>query len=103
MNLSEKYQELMTLLTQFLSDALDADVLQEFVWEVIDYFSTTEKRDLPPVEEFEKVFWYVVWQVQHLVTEDHLDDGTARKELEKALAFMKGEQCFPEEYIGRRP
>ncbi|HHK60956.1 MAG TPA: hypothetical protein ENJ73_04420 [Desulfobacterales bacterium] len=103
MNLSKKYQELIVLLTQFLNGTLDADVLQKFVWEIIDYFSSAEKRDLPPVEEFEKVFWYVVWEVQHLATEDHLDDGTAQRELKEALAFLKGERSFPEEYIGRRP
>lgn len=103
MNLSEKYQELIMLLTQFLNGTLASDVLQKFVWEVIDFFSTTEKRDLPPVEEFEKVFWYVVWEVQHLATEDHLEDGSAQQVLEGALTFLKGERSLPEEYIGRRP
>lgn len=103
MNLSEKYQELVMLLTQFLSGTLTADVLQKFVWEVIDYFSTTEKKDLPPVEKFEKVFWYVIWEVQHLATEDHLEDGTAQQVLEEALTFLKGDRRLPDEYIGRRP
>ncbi|VAW82585.1 hypothetical protein MNBD_GAMMA13-286 [hydrothermal vent metagenome] len=103
MNLSKKYQELIMLLTQFINGTLDADVLQKFVWEVIDYFSSTEQIDLPPVEEFEKVFWYVVWEVQHLATDDHLEDGVAQRELKDALAFLKGEQNLPEECIGRRP
>ncbi|MCF6355739.1 MAG: hypothetical protein L3J26_11670 [Candidatus Polarisedimenticolaceae bacterium] len=103
MNLPEKYQELIMLLTKFLSGALAADVLQKFVWEVIDFFSTTEKRDLPPLEEFEKVFWYVIWEIQHLATEDHLEDGSARQVLEEALTFLKGDRDLPEEYIGRRP
>ena len=103
MNLSEKYEELITLLTNFLSGTLAADVLQEFAWEVIDFFSTAKKRDLPPVEELERVFWYVIWEVQHLATEDHLADGSARQVLEEALAFLKEEKSLPEEYIGRRP
>ena len=103
MNLSEKYHELIVLLTKFLSGALGADVLQEFIWEVIDYFSVTEKKDLPPEEEFERVFWYVVWDVQHLATEDHLEDGVAQRELREALAFLRGELNLPEEYVGRRP
>ena len=103
MNLSEKYQELIVLLTQFISGTVAADVLQTFAWEIIDFFSTTDKSDLPPEEEFEKVFWYVVWEVQHLATEDHLEDGSALQGLEEALAFLKGDRSLPEEYIGRRP
>ncbi len=103
MNLSEKYQELIILLTPFLNGTLAADDLQKFVWEIIDYFSSTEKKDLPPIEEFEKVFWYAVWEVQHLATEDHLEDGSAQQELKDALTFLKGERSFPKEYIGRRP
>jgi hypothetical protein len=102
-NVSEKYQELTTLLAQFLKGTLSADVLRTFVWEVINFFSSTKKRNLPPVEEFEKVFWYVVWEVQHLATEDHLADGSALSVLEDALTFLKREQNLPEEYIGRRP
>lgn len=103
MNLTKKKHELIVLLTQFLDGDLAAYRLQKFAWEVIDYFSATEKQGLPPVAEFEKVFWYVVWEVQHLVTEDHLEDGAAKQELEEALAFLKGERNLPEEYIGRRP
>jgi len=103
MNLSNKYQELIMVLTNFLDGSITVDILQTFVWEVIDYFSTNEKRDLPAEEEFEKVFWHVVWQVQHMATKDHLDNGSVWKELEEALLFLKGERKLPEEYIGQRP
>ncbi len=103
MNLTEKYQELIVILTEFLRGAKSADVLQTFAWEMINYFSTTRKDDLPQEEKFEKVFWYVIWEVQHLVTDDHLTDGRVRQELEDALVFLKGEQSLPDDYIGRRP
>ena len=103
MDLSEKYHELISLLSQFLIGDIPADTLQAFVWEAIDYFSSADKRDLPPKEDFEKVFWYVVWEVQHLLSEDHLEDGSAQRELEEALEYLKGEQSLPEEFIGRRP
>lgn len=103
MNLEEKRQEFVALLSDFLNDAVSVDVLQEFVWDVINYFSTTPKRDLPPSAEFEKTFWYVIWQVQHLATEDHLSDGSAFPELKEALEYLQGGKDLPDEYVGRRP
>lgn len=54
------------------------------------------------MEDSEGVFWYVIWEVQRLATEDHLDDGNAQQVLGEALTFLKEGQSLPVESIRRR-
>lgn len=103
MKLQQKNEELITILTNFLNGVIDAKELQSFVWEIIDYFTDTESDKLPPEEDFENVFWYTIWQIQHLCTEDHIKDGTAQKELVETIAYLKGIKQIPSYCFGHRP
>jgi len=103
MELKEKFQELLLLLTGFVSGQKSGDELQSFAWEVIEYFTDTPLNELPAEEEFEKVFWYAIWNIQHLCDDSHQDNGTAKRELSEVLAYMRGEKEIPDCCIGRRP
>lgn len=103
MNLKVKFEELLILLVGFVADQISCSELQRFSLEVIDYFTDTPSKELPAEEPFEKVFWYTIWQIQHLCDDLHQRDGTTKRELSKALAYMKGEKNIPQEYVGRRP
>ena len=99
----KKKEELTSALEKFLDGNLSCGYMQEFTWDIIDHFSSSDKRKLPKEENFERVFWYAIWQVQHLATEDHISDGSAKVELKETLAYLRGELNLPDEYIGRRP
>ncbi|MEP3244232.1 MAG: hypothetical protein ABJN40_20145 [Sneathiella sp.] len=103
MDAQEKLNELIDLLSGFIAGTYSADVLQDFVWEVIDFYSSTPKELLPPVLSDEKVFWCAVWQIQHLATEDHISDGSATASLTDALMYLRGEEEMPKEFFGARP
>ena len=103
MNLEEKVRELVLVLSGFLNGSVQVDKLQTFVWEVIEYFTSTPKDALPPLADFENVFWYAIWQIQHLATDDHVADGTACRELAEVLEYLQGQKELPKDYFGRRP
>ena len=103
MDLKAKFQEMLQLLVGYIAGRVSCAELQSFAWEVIDYFTDTARGELPAEEEFERAFWYAIWQTQHLCDDEHEDEGVTRRELENALAYMKGEAEMPEECVGRRP
>ncbi len=100
---NKKKIELINLIKAYLNKDLNIDVLNNFAWEMIDYFSTTQKEELPPLEEFEKEFWYAIWQIQHLSDHEHEIDGITKKELKNALDFLLHKKKILPCYSGRRP
>ena len=103
MNLQKKRGELYNLISSFLDNQSNIKELQSFAWEVIDYFTKNPVKELPPEESFENVFWYAIWQIQHLCTEDHVMDGSAYRELKKILEYLKGTKPLPKDCFGKRP
>jgi hypothetical protein len=103
MNIQEKLQELIELLLGFFAGTHSADNLQDFAWEVIDFYSRSPRESLPPINGDENVFWYAVWQIQHLATEDHLSDGSATADLTAVLKYLRGDEELPKEFFGSRP
>ncbi len=103
MDLKVKSEELQVLLTDFIKGEASNDELQSFAWDVIDHFTNSSSDRLPAEEEFEKSFWYAIWQVQHLCDDDHVNDGTTKREILTTLAYMKGEKEIPESCVGQRP
>jgi len=77
--------------------------LQRFSWEIIEYFSKKEITELPPFQDFEKEFWYAIWQIQHLADEEHEKEGLTRKIFIDALDYLQKKKRIPEVYIGMRP
>ncbi|MDA3798969.1 MAG: hypothetical protein PF692_07805 [Kiritimatiellae bacterium] len=100
MNLFNKLNELVSLLQRYLSGEVSIEALNEFVWEVIDFFDKSNSNDLPKQCEFEREFWYAVWQIQHLVGEE---EKLVRKEITEMLGYLTNENTMPKEYEGRRP
>lgn len=103
MDLKAKFEELLILVAGFVAGQITCGELQNLAWEVIDYFTDTPSDELPAEEEFEGAFWYTIWQIQHLCDDFHQGDGTTKRELSEALAYLKGEKMMPPEYLGRRP
>lgn len=100
MNLNSKRQELSGLIQGFLDGSVLPEKLNDFAWDVIDYFSDTPPDDLPEPTDSEREFWYVVWRIQHLMGED---EELIESELRTSLLYLKDEYSLPEECIGQRP
>jgi hypothetical protein len=100
MNLECKLNELTRLIQQFLDGSESLERLNDFVWDVIDYFSDSRSEELPPVFTSEREFWYAVWRVQHLVGEA---DDLLKEELPTILSYLRKEIQLPKECEGRRP
>lgn len=98
--LLEKKNELIYLILKYLNNEKTLQNLQEFAWETIEFFN---KSELSPCQEFEKEFWYAIWQIQHLSDEEHEKDGVTQKALSDALDYLENKKSIPENFIGRRP
>lgn len=101
MNLKEKFDELILLIEKFLAGKVEAITLSQFAWEVITFFSSTERKDMPNEERFEPEFWHAIWQIQHLAGES--DDSLLRIQIKKTLDYLEGKQALPKEFAGTRP
>jgi hypothetical protein len=103
MDLIEKKNELIELITKYLEKNVSTEQLQTFSWSVINYFSKYKKDQLPQYQKFEKEFWYAIWEIQHLADEEHENEGVTIRILKEALEFLKESKKIPDEYAGRRP
>ena len=103
MNLSEKKDELIQLISGYLGNEVSLEQLQKFSWEIVGYFSKRKKNELPPHQDFEKEFWYTLWQVQHLADEQHEKEGITKKVLMDALDYLQKKKRLPQDFIGKRP
>lgn len=93
MNFNDKKLELASLIQLFLKNKKSIQDLQSYAWNSIDEF----------YENNEKVFWYAIWQIQHLASEDHLKDGTLKRELEETLKYLLNQEPFPRSFTGEYP
>ncbi len=103
MNLQSKKKELIDLLRNYLSGKATLIELNSFANDVIDYFTVTEKNQLPLSQRFEKEFWYVIWQIQHLADVEHENVGVTAREFSKALDYLEGKKKMPDNFVGKRP
>ena len=98
MDLHEENARLVELLGRYLEGVVDHREMSEFAWRVIDYFSSRDVSELPPVQPFEQEFWHAIWEIQHLADEEHWKDGVTQRTLAEALAYLKGDKPMPAEY-----
>jgi hypothetical protein len=100
MNVESKTSELAQLIRRYLDGSESLDRLNDFVWDVIDFFTDGERDELPPVSASEKEFWYTIWRIQHLVGEP---DDSIKSELPTLLSYLTEDAQLPTECEGRRP
>jgi len=103
MNLKSKQQELIDFIQAFLEDKIELNKLNDFAWDVIELFTVTSKDSLPLPEDFEKSFWYAIWQIQHLSVESHMKKDRIKKDLRKILFYLIHYKKLPKNLIGNRP
>ncbi len=101
MNIDNKIYELVNLIQGYLSDEVSAESLNEFSWEIIDYFRKINSNDMLKNCELEREFWHALWQIQHLAGEG--EESLFRKEMTELLRYLTGEVAMPEQFEGRRP
>ncbi len=103
MDLKVKRNELIKLLMDYFSNKSSLTELQIFSSDIIDYFADEKKNKLPSYQDFEKEFWYAIWQIQHLADIEHEREGVTARELSKALDYLVGKKKIPESFVGKRP
>lgn len=103
MDINKKKKELIQIISLFLSHKKSLQDLQGFAWDVIDWFVEHRNDTLPTVQENEGVFWYVIWQMQHLANKEHENDGTLLRELRNSLDYLLNRLPCPKEKFGTRP
>lgn len=103
MDFQQKKIELIKLIKNYLLKKASLKELQNFAAEIIDYFTDTPNNQLPSHQNFEKEFWYTIWQIQHIADVEHEKENVTTKELFKALEYLSGKTSMPTDCIGKRP
>jgi len=93
-------------LADLVETALESDQaesqLRDHVWDVIELFTNTPREDHPPLGRTEEVFWFVIWQLQHLLDDDFAP-GAREAQLRELVSYLRGERPLPHGCRGRRP
>lgn len=96
-------KKLEGLLMAYVEKEIDWVDLSSFSWEMIDLFSTN-KNGLPKYDaSCEKVFWYAIWELQHLADSEHHGDGSLERAVCNILIYLKNPQKMPSSCFGNRP
>ena|SRR3990167_4779801 len=103
MNLFNERIFLINQIENYLNNKCSLESVRAFAWDIIAYFSNTNKEQLPEHQDFEKEFWYTIWEIQHLGDQDHENDGLTKKILSEALQYLNKQKKIPESFIGLRP
>lgn len=103
MNMKFQRDRLVDLIVKFLKGKVSHDTLSTFSWDIIEYFTETPENKLPPKNPGEEVFWYAIWQIQHLSDEEHTSVGSCRSQMENILDYLRMEKPLPSDYWGKRP
>jgi len=89
MNIYNTKLMLISNIENYLNSEISLEGLREFAWSIIEHFSKTTKTELPDYQDFEKAFWYAIWEIQHLGDENHDESGITKKTLVEALDYLK--------------
>lgn len=103
MYIANKTNQLICLLDKFLKGKITSDTLVTFVWEIIDFFTESSKNELPPELPDEEIFWYAVWEIQHLCDDEHMSSESCRSHMRDILAYLRKDKQLPSNYWGKRP
>ena len=103
MDFNKKKGEAAKVIQLFLDKKATLQELQEYSWKIIDEFSNKNEENIPVHQEEESVFWFAIWQLQHLAGEEHLKDGTLERELRITLKYLLNQIPMPVGTYGLRP
>jgi hypothetical protein len=95
--------ELARVLSEYLSEKIGHEDVQQFVDSVFLAWERESEREIEPIAVGEKEFWCAIWSAQHLATADHWADGVTQRELGVLLKVLRNEEPLPVGYEGRRP
>ena len=62
-----------------------------------------DKSELPSTYDFEKEFWYAIWEINHLADKEHEKDDTTDRELKKSLDYLTHPKKMPSNLGGTQP
>ena len=102
MILQEKYKELIQILEDYLKNKISGDDFDNFLWDIIDFFSNEKNNKSISRENFEKIFWFAVWNCLHLTSEP-AEEPWVRQTFEEILAYLKKEKKLPPDKFSFRP
>ncbi|MGI8543976.1 MAG: hypothetical protein ACR2MD_10960 [Aridibacter sp.] len=94
MNLSIKHSKLIHLLSQYLDNQIGYEPLNDFAWEIIDYFTENKVSNSSLNQDSENAFWYAIWQIQHLADKEHSDEGLTKREFSDILSYLNGDKIL---------
>lgn len=101
MNLYEANKKLISILESWFLGNVTIEKLDEFAWGVMEHFINLPRQFRPNKEPFEKIFWYAIWKIQALCSEESDDQALLDGEFLMLLQYLKGEVIFPKHLLGQ--
>ena len=102
MNFKKKKNEVSDIIKLYLKNEKTLKDLQDYAWKAIDESSNNDQIN-KPTDETESVFWFAIWQIQHLGSEEHVKDGTLERELKLTLQYLLNQAPMPPGAYGLPP
>lgn len=102
MDYKKKKTEVSNIINLYFKGKKTLKELQDYSWKIIDEYYGNEQTNTP-AGEAESIFWFAIWQIQHLASEDHKRDGTLERELKLTLEYLQNQKPIPSDIYGLPP
>lgn len=102
MNYKKKRKEASKVIEHYLSKKKTMQELYDYSWKEIYEFSSENQHE-QLMNEDGSVFWFAIWQIQHLASEEHFKDGSLKRELKQTLKYLLDQTPLPQGVYGLPP
>jgi len=98
-----KSELLIIHIHQFMNNKLSYNILTDYIWEILQDWQRLNVVDNKISSQKEKVFWYLVFELQLQDEISLLHDEDLNSRLQLCMAFLKGQVDMPTDCVGIRP
>jgi hypothetical protein len=103
--LNVKSQQLAYFVRAFWNDRIVYNELDLYFWDTMEEWSQVSNLADQPSSQRERVFWYVLHQLNYWPEQHLREDSNLRSDLDLCVNFLESQEeyPFPLEYSGARP
>lgn len=100
--MNKKNEELKLVIENYVNDVFGYQELYNYAWDKIADFEKTTQNLINSSEDA-GIYWYAIWQIQHLADLEHKNAGLLDKELFYILDILNGKKRLPKDRYGKPP
>lgn len=99
----QKAKQLAFYLESYWQDGVAFKEMENFIWDILEEWSTIDDTDKQMYTHKERVFWHIIYQVQFVGGHSLRHDVAIRNEIQLYTHYLKEGKPCPLDVVGMRP